>query len=144
MIKKYTAILFILLANIILLAHAVTPHHYHQGKVCIESSHCHASDDTHSHDKTETEHEHDNNSTPEYCALKQVVLVLPNQSKQKHEYPDCTDNHIPQIGYHAVLLNTNLSTFTPSKLSNLHSCFSLSSYKYTISSGIGLRAPPIV
>jgi len=34
MLKKFTAIFFILCANVIFLAHAVIPHHHHENKVC--------------------------------------------------------------------------------------------------------------
>ena len=39
MIRKSLTVFFILIANIILLAHAVIPHHSHQNEVCIGDSH---------------------------------------------------------------------------------------------------------
>lgn len=39
-LKKFTAILFISLASMIMLAFAVIPHHHHRDYICFETSHC--------------------------------------------------------------------------------------------------------
>jgi len=54
MIKRKTALAFILIANIILLAHAVIPHHHHHNnEVCTESSTCQAEEKSLGHSDCE-------------------------------------------------------------------------------------------
>ena len=74
MIKRNTALFFILLANIILLAHAAIPHHHHKGQVCIEKSHCEADCESHEHDATKNDHEH--NSNNQCCVLIQDIMKM--------------------------------------------------------------------
>lgn len=53
MLRKYTAILFMSLASVIMLAFTVFPHHHHQEYICFEISHCAGENNTasHSHDE---------------------------------------------------------------------------------------------
>ena len=63
--RKVVAISFLLLANIILLAHAFVPHHHHEGVPICFSSHKHNHDyDTVARDCTHpSHHEHDSGCT---------------------------------------------------------------------------------
>jgi hypothetical protein len=78
MIRKTTAIIFILLANIILLAHAVLPHHHHDQQVCLSLSHNHRSNNDYPADCT---HENGSGSPVSNCILKQLVIVPANQAR---------------------------------------------------------------
>lgn len=142
MIKRNTALLFILLANIILLAHAAIPHHHHKGQVCIESSPCETDCESHEHDATKNDHEHNCNTVS--CVLIQDV-ILPsnyiNQVSKSFNYP-CNQPNFE--GSQAILFNSGLIRFIPPNLpiklipliSSTYSCF--------VRTGLGSRAPPIV
>jgi hypothetical protein len=64
---KVTAIVFIFMANILMVATAVIPHHHHQDRICFQASHC--------HDKDHHNHEHDNNNDLDCCILHREVLL---------------------------------------------------------------------
>jgi hypothetical protein len=138
--KKRIAILFVLLANIILLAHAVLPHHYHEKLFCIESTHCTEDATIHTQNSTEHNHQHDgtDNTT---CVLNQVVIILPNQGRILNEFENCTDtcNHnfyitAPFEYPHLQSLPAIVSTVP--KLNLFFTTF--------VSPTLGLRAPPVV
>lgn len=141
--KKAASILFISVANIILLAHAVIPHHHHKKLVCLEKVHCQQHINTHSFDATEQDHNHDGNGNFEYCLLQQVVVLPSNQIKK-----DCDDfqkddgqEFINLISF--ISLNKNPKIILP--------VISIAGYKLNITSDFtsyfcsssGLRAPPI-
>lgn len=92
MMPRFTAIVYILLANIILMAPIVVPHHHHEEKVCIENTHCPTEEDTHQQNIPEHEHEHDGENSSEFCSLKQVVVLPSNQVIQKFKIVKSKDN----------------------------------------------------
>lgn len=65
--RKVTAIIFIFIANILMVATAVIPHHHHQDRICFQASHC--------QDKDHHNHEHDNNNDLDCCVLHREVLL---------------------------------------------------------------------
>lgn len=75
MIRKILAISFLLLANTVLLAHSVVPHHHHCHGVCLEDTHCHSEEDHHKDNCSDSEeHHHDSNDLDEdFCSLKQLT-----------------------------------------------------------------------
>lgn len=60
MVKKYTAVFFLTLASIIMLAFVVVPHHHHQKYICFNSTHCEnelpAGQDKHNENPFDNEH----------------------------------------------------------------------------------------
>ncbi|MDO9153125.1 MAG: hypothetical protein Q7U47_05360 [Paludibacter sp.] len=144
MIKRGTAIFFILLANIILLAHAVVPHHHHNEQICIINLHCQTDSEVHQHDTTEHNHEHDGNKNSDCCVLKQAVVIPANSVKQDCKCLVCNDNHSPFIDFQAVLFNNELKAFVPIFVTNAHVPLKTSSYTFFINTSLGLRAPPTV
>ena len=62
--KRKVSILFLLLANLFLLAHAVVPHHHHES-VPVEVLHLHGNGHHHNHDSS---HHH---NSPETCLISQ-------------------------------------------------------------------------
>lgn len=144
MIKKGTAIFFILLANIILLAHAVVPHHHHKSEVCIVNSHCQTDSDAHKHSDIEHNHEHDGKNEKEYCVLKQVVVIPSNSVRHECKCIDCNNNHSPFGEFQAVLFKNELIVFVPIFITNAHVPLITSSYTHFVNNGLGLRAPPSV
>lgn len=66
--KRTVSILFLLLANVILLAHVVVPHHHHDS-VPVEVLYLHDNGHHHHHDH-DSSHHHDG---PETCLISQSV-----------------------------------------------------------------------
>lgn len=140
MIRKTIAFIFILLANIILLAHVVFPHHHHEQQVCLNFSHCHNTGNDSSTHPTDCTHEHDSESPVTNCILKQLVVVPAGQGRIEpvvlylENFSDC---FILQAGYSFELQSTELVRKNPySKDVPVFQPF----LDYTQ----GLRAPPAV
>jgi hypothetical protein len=93
MIKKLAAYSLILIANIVLLAHAVIPHHHHHLVVCIVNTHCHDDSLAHNHDFSPKDHEHDGNTNSNTCVLKQAVVIPTSQDKLFKSCDNCTNSH---------------------------------------------------
>jgi hypothetical protein len=143
MIRKKTALLFMLIANIILLAHAVIPHHHHHNNnVCTESSTCQT--DCKSHDHSDCKHNHSNKAHYDCCVLKQVVTVPANQIRPEFKCLVCSDDHINLDTFHSVLFNSGYNDL-PIECRDVKWQNYKSSFKPQFtSSGFGLRAPPVV
>ncbi|MDX9880527.1 MAG: hypothetical protein RBS73_00580 [Prolixibacteraceae bacterium] len=141
MIKKLTAYSLILVANIVLLAHAVIPHHHHQSVICIEQKHCHDDTSTHEHSNAKPSHQDDGNKNSTSCVLKQSFLVPPSQGKHLKSYNNCSDNY-----NHDYYLLSNIEYSDLQPIFNVVSYFPLhSSYIISfVTSALGLRAPPTV
>ena len=108
MFRKSISYVFLLIANIVLLVHAVVPHHYHQWQVCVESSHCKRDGITHHQDSSANPHEHDE-ADSSACALKQAVILPANQDKQVSRNLDRNDNHSHDFVF--VLWNVSRNNF---------------------------------
>ena len=63
----------LLLANIVLLAHTVLPHHYHETGICF-MLHCNDSKEAHTHDDYDW-HTHEGNPYAENCYIDDVYKV---------------------------------------------------------------------
>ena len=144
MIRKKTAIFFILLANIALLAHAVVPHHHHKSLVCVESNHCQSDSDTHNHNTCAHDHEHDGDAGTECCVLKQAVVIPANSVKQEFKFLGCDDNHSLFVHFQAILFSNAILSFVPRIIQNAQISLKTSSYSFFVSTSSGLRAPPVV
>lgn len=141
MIKKLTAYSFILVANIVLLAHAVLPHHHHEQQVCIERTHCTSDTDAHVHNTDAKDHQHDGNSNTTACVLKQAILIPSTQSRTLNNCDNCSDNHnhdfyiLSNFGYVDLQPVLQVVTYNPEFPSFFISF---------VTTSLGLRAPPIV
>lgn len=132
-----------MLANFILLAHAVVPHHHHDKLICFKSAHCNQDDLRDEHGTTRDGHSHDGDSNHNDCALKEPVGVLSNQSRSDLLATSSTDRSgLDNFDYN--ILNTNpeiqisvLSTFVFERATH-------GSYSALVSASLGLRAPPAV
>lgn len=144
MIRKKTAIFFILLANIILLAHAVVPHHYHKEQVCLVNAHCQNDSKAHQHNASGHNHEHDGSEGTQNCVLKQTVAIPANSLRQEFKCLGCDDNHSPFVHLQAILCGNELISFVPEIISNAQTPSGSSQHSNFVSTSLGLRAPPIV
>lgn len=142
--KKLSAFIFILLANIFLLVQAIIPHHHHQSEVCIVSEHCEEDAKAEEQNTHEHHHEHDNESKADYCVLNQFVLIPQNQTKEEHTYTNCAGACDSTDNLQAVLFDLKPANDDLLKeASDQEPPFELP-YSLYVSSCMGLRAPPIV
>ncbi len=144
MIKRTTAIVFILLANILLLAHTVVPHHHHHKQVCLVNSHCKNDNKPDQHDTNRNNHSHDceNNSTN--CILKDPIIVLTNQWKVDFRFIDKKADLTGHNENYNSQYNTITEFLFPVFLRLISNHFNNSSYSSLVSASLGLRAPPFV
>ncbi len=81
--KGTTALIFVLLASLVLLSHVVVLHHHHESEVCFTKDHCQADCGDHDDDTTGYKHGHDGESEVEFCVLKTEFVIASNELKQK-------------------------------------------------------------
>ncbi len=140
MIKKFSAFSFILLANIILLAHAVIPHHHHDSVICIKQNHCQDDRIPYNHNVTEHNHQHDGNKNSTSCILKQSVVVPTSQGRQLKSCDNYSGNHNPDyytqshFGISDLQADSKVVAYYPVQ------AFYLLLF---VTSALGLRAPPL-
>lgn len=137
--KRTAAVIFVLLANIALLAVAVIPHHHHLRQICIEEIHC--NNDCCSNNNLDT-HEHDAGSKPDFCVLKQAVVIPANPYKPDYKLL-FTDHHPFSDSFHFILYNISRIKLTPDPCRITFVPYITSGYSIAIISFSGLRAPPV-
>lgn len=141
MIKKIAVYGFILIANIIILAHAVIPHHHHDSVICFEHKHCHDEALTLKHNSAGHDHQHDGNNKSNCCILKQSVVVVTSQGKLLKNYNNCSDNHIDDNSILTDNEYVDQQTITKFVFYLPENPSYLTSF---VTSTLGLRAPPAV
>lgn len=144
MLKRGSALFFILFAIIIVLVNAVIPHHHHESEICVISSHCETDHDSHKQETTQHKHGHDGENNSNHCVLNQVFVTPYNQIKQEFEYFDNID-HILQLDLlQSILFDKEVIGHFPIIESNVQHLLLTSTYSCLASTCMGLRAPPIV
>lgn len=143
MIKKTSAIAFLILANILLLGHAVVSHHHHNQQVCLENSHCLHDGLTDEKDNNRDSHSHDGENNHDDCILKEPVVVLSNQWKPDFKVDNTTDRSGLDV-FHYNLLISSTKYLIPVLSSFIGERFTDDSYSSLVSASLGLRAPPVV
>lgn len=137
---KRTALTFILLANIILLAHAVLPHHHHKEQVCTKCKY-YVDDDILCATETSSEHHQHNSKTTSECILKQAIIIPSTQDKLFRNYDHFSLHHHLDFYIHSGFGHVDVKPVSISITSLPGFSTFLSSLECTT---IGLRAPPIV
>ena len=140
--RKTMTLVFLVFANIILLAHAVIPHHHHQQLVCIEKTHCDGEKESHEHSLPERNHQHDGNDNPFSCILKQAIALPINPGKELSDCISSLSNFSLNYFITSVLTEDRF-LINDNQASDLIP-FLFAEYTYYISSNLGLRAPPAV
>ena len=138
--------IFAVLANVLLLAHSVIPHHHHGDAVCFETVHCGACHESH---PDEYDGNHDSkiplDQDGQCCALDEMVMFHPDGVKHKMEAawqlvefefqdqfsPALISRHFSLAGFFCNLPFRQ----HPPELIYHDTC---------VSPATGLRAPPIV
>ena len=129
-----------LIANIILLAHAVVPHHEHDNLlICFFNSHGGDCDDIHT--DTDCDHHHDHACSDRCCLIDNIFDPSDNKEKtfcQIHLKCDCQH---PLYLLMSNILDIN-GLFENTLLLFLFAPFIDTCHIDFISQSLGLRAPP--
>jgi len=144
MIKRTTALTFLIIASILLLAHSVVPHHHHDKQICLINNHCvnENPDDEHGNDLKDHRHDSDNNSDD--CVLKAPIALLSYQWKTDFKFNNQTSDHSNNDGFFNSTLSNNPEIHCPSLASFIFEYSKDCSYTLLVSASLGLRAPPVV
>jgi len=147
MSKKGTAIFFVLLANIILLAHGVVPHHHLPHQTFFLTAHTTESQKEHYHtDTSDFDHENDHGTKSDYehCILNKIIGIPTNTVRQICGCDFHTDVHPDLGGLYSVLLFFHFKYVDPAVIVRLRPPLLAFSYISYASSVLGLRAPPAI
>ncbi len=148
MIKRIAAISFLVLANIVLLAVAVMPHHHHGEMMCFVSSHCHHNDGCGSdqscchHDSQQSSKEHEHSGDANCCNVGE--WLLPNiEPEHKHQHHClCTTCDISNDLFIAILPDFPKPTIQLVNLPFRQAPTDDTILQIFVSRIHGLRAPP--
>ena len=149
--KRIIATLFLSLAVMIIMAHAIIPHHHHQGipvmllSEACQKTHNHSANDNHDHGcrhnhETTNSHEHGCVSI-EDCLFNNLYIHLEKKKVEKQ----FDDNHFSKFLKFITLLYVNpvLGTLQYRNLSFREKPYSVSYHSTYITLALGLRAPPM-
>ena len=137
--QRLTSIFFVILANVILLAHSVVHHHHHDNQICFEDSHC----ETHNLPSNDHTGCHYPQNDDNCCVLQDVVAIQNSDLRQEVKYLFYIDLQNIFDGYQFLLADnaihrTPFLYITPSRQS-----YSSALYLKVVRCVAGLRAPPI-
>jgi len=137
--RNKTAFIFILLANMVLLAHAVIPHHHHTKapiEVAVECSH--EDDHEHNHNMPLCNDDHEQGETTS-CKLIEAIIVPNNQIRLSELLELTTINHT--LFFTLYVFNFSIPQHYEDTSNEVVESIPLFT-RFLISSQ-GLRAPPI-
>ncbi len=141
MIKRTAALGFMMLANIILLAHAVIPHHHHKDDICIVNSLYQQEKEHHNHFDAKDDCKHDGDSDYQICVLKNQAVAVPQKSiKQVNNSPNNNDSYPRYQAIQTDLRSEIHLSVHPVVTQNYAPEIHFSS----VNSSLSLRAPPVV
>jgi len=132
-----------MLANLVLLAHAVVPHHHHDKLVCFKHSHCNHDGLVDEHGTNQDNHSHDGDNDHDNCVLREPIVVFSNQWKSDLILNITTDlSDLDDFHYNLLNSSPDFQILVLSKF--LYERGINGSYSSLVSSSLGLRAPPVV
>lgn len=136
--KQIVSILFLLLANVVLMAHAVVPHHHHDDHVCFEHNSC-TSDHAHEDDNEIPLPENDDDC----CLLSGKLVFTPSAHTNEISCHFCSLTDHSQWFINLSVGNPEPSLLlSPTPLGQPP--FNDSHYLSFASHCYGLRAPPVI
>ena len=143
--KKKNAISFIFLANLILLAHAVIPHHDHENMmICFCDTDCKNHNTSHSHADCDTQSHQENTCSDSTKCCNIDYVFDPTNHKVKsfcHKHSQCDCLH---TSYILTSIFSDIQDFTNDTLFLfLYVPYIDASHSDYISQSLGLRAPPL-
>ena len=138
--KKMVCLTALWIANILLLAHAAIPHHYHKNTGTCFAFHCRDSKEAHQHEHHEHHtHQHEGNPSSDRCSIDDVYTTAQKNIKTaccSHIECDCGQVLLPLIlDYLSVTDFGSKVLFKPKP-------YFVSYYTEYITQSLGLRAPP--
>jgi len=140
MLKKSAGLLFVLIANILLVAHGIIPHQHYGGFALIPADHCEDHYDPAGIHTEDTDHKHQDHDHDQSCLLGQAYLVPVNESRF-----DCplVDHQIQNFDFQLILTDADTSGCLPvfSKIP-VPPLLHLGRFPLAGTSCSGLRAPP--
>ena len=142
MFRRATAISLLFLANIILLAVTVVPHHHHGDMICFMASHCsgHEHDTDCSHHEHNPLHSHEHHGDANCCKVEEWLLpnIEPEHKHQHHCLCTTCNNNL----FVAVLPDLPKPDIKPVNLLFRQTPFEETYILVFVSQTLGLRAPP--
>ena len=136
-----------MLANIIILAHAVVPHHHLPHQPFLLTTQTAEAENGHHHPESsdfDHDHDNDNKSDNEHCLLNRIIGLPTNAVRQICGCDFHADLHPDFGGFHAVLLFFQFEFVEPAVTVRLRPPLLTFSYISYASSVLGLRAPPAI
>jgi len=140
-VKQITAFIFLVIVNLILLTHAVFPHHHHDSQVCLFDDHCSDDNVAHNHDTDKHGHEHDGNANNLDCLLDEEVIIPSKPYKSQITL----QNNGSGLDYHFTLITPAFNyPEVPAIASHSPTDFQEPFTSFFSGHFYGLRAPPLV
>ena len=144
MIKRTTALTFLIIANILLLATTVVPHHHHDKQVCFINKHCISENLADDHGIDVKNHSHDEDNNSDNCVLRAPIVLLSHQWKTDFKFYNQKSDHSNIDGFFNSTLSNNPELHYPLSASFIFEYSKDCSYTLLVSASLGLRAPPVV
>jgi len=139
-VLKRKAYSLIWLANVIILAHAIVPHHYHYSKICFEWD-CLSNYD---YPKNESEsadaNRHDTNTDTDLCCFSDFLPKFSGSACKctSNEQSDC--NSLSELFFMVALIEKNAAPLLFTNYIHIKPKAFNTNFK---NSSFGLRAPPV-
>jgi hypothetical protein len=141
MIRRKTSLFFLVLANIVILAHVFIPHHHHGEHLCLGNTDCHTHSAACQHEEEGDGHHHDGKTTDDCCQLKQITALPANIGRQDW---NTQKSDIPAFDGNCFLLPESISGLFGIVIRNAPSALPDNSLikPSFLTHTHGLRAPP--
>lgn len=144
MIKRTTAAIFVSLAGILMLVHAVVPHHHHYSEICFQKTHCENEQSTESENTPDRDHDSNNNDRHDVCVLNAPAVLPAGQDNHECKCISYTYKHAGAMFSITAILNSEQKHFIQDIKSDDSSQGIISISQLPDYSSVGLRAPPLV
>lgn len=139
--KKGTAIFFVVFANLIIMAHAIVPHHHHCHHQAFTLTDFLSTENCdHNYPLKNQHHDHKNADHQDFCLLDQVVSTPVNFTKQNYYTNAFLDFDLSDLS--AINSHTSYDYIPPPTLPKPQNPFHSQLYTCSSNSVSGLRAPP--
>jgi len=132
--------ILILMASILVLAHAVIPHLHFNNEVYIITSECESDPE---HKENAPEHNHDAEKDGDLCILNQVVLIPPDDAKANFDSPAIQHN-IDFDGSLNAILASLFFVHSVRSLPRPPTLNLLFNYTQLVDSSVNMRGSPLV
>jgi len=135
-LKRAISLPFLFLVNIVLLAHLIIPHHYHEHTGVCFSLHCKDSHDAHRHDPQDKQpHQHEGSPNSDKCEYVCIYTPADKNEKDvcclKEKFVFANVRVIFAFHFKYETISIVFYSFNPHFYANYISC------------SLGLRAPPV-